>query len=82
MEDSRLEHENISYVRVQINRREEIWLEKSGWTHTSSTPGCYWMWMKEWDGKTLMVGQDTAARIQSIWDAEADERLHPEDIED
>lgn len=79
MADSRLEHRNIAYSREQLSFREKDWLRKSGWDETSSTPGCYWMWQKEWDGKTFLVSQSDAARIQGIWDSEKDYEAHPEE---
>lgn len=81
-ETERLEHRRIEYLHQRLEWREQAWLRSRGWTYTSSTPGCYWMWMKEWDGKTFLVSQDTAARIQGYWDADADAEAHPEEYED
>lgn len=36
-------------------------LRKQGWTHTSSTPGCLWLWEKKLpDGRTVLVDRGTA----------------------
>ena len=78
----RCEHRRIEYARERITDRERRWLRGNGWSETSSTPGNYWMWQKEWEGKTFLVDQETAARIQGIWDSEADYQAHPEDYED
>lgn len=72
----------IASLRRHANDAETKWLTSSGWQHTSSTPGSYWLWMKEWDGKTFLVEQATAARIQETWDRQEDARLHPEKYED
>lgn len=69
-------------MRREADDAEHKWLRDKGWSETSQTPGCYWMWLMEWGGKTLLVNQQTAARIQAIWDADEDARLHPERYED
>jgi len=50
----------------------EAHLRKNGWKHTSDTPGCYWMWEKEIDGRVFLLEFETAMRIQAH--AEAEER--------
>ena len=82
MGDSRLECRNIEWAKQQLAYREEKWLRASGWQQTCSNPGSYWMWQKDWDGKTFLVNTATAANIQSIWDSERDALAHPEDYED
>ncbi len=71
-------HARLEWRREELEREEAGWLRKSGWSYKSQTPTCHWMWLKEWDGKTFMVDQKTASRIQAHWDAEADARAHPE----
>lgn len=53
-----------------LRHEAEAHLRKSGWKHTSSTPGCYWMWEKEMDGRVFLVEFETAMRIQSHNEAE------------
>jgi hypothetical protein len=57
-------------------------LRAAGWKHTSSTPGSYWMWEKEMEGKTYLVDQATAVRIQENLDREAYAAQYPEEFED
>lgn len=40
------------------------YLMDTGWKHTSSTPGCYWMWCKKVDDVTYMVEEYMAVKIQ------------------
>lgn len=79
---SALEHEAIDYERQKLVYREEKWLEKSGWKRTCSTPGSYWMWEKDWDGKTFLIMHKEAVMFQGIWDSEADCKANPEKYED
>jgi hypothetical protein len=74
--------EKIKSDEEQIINRKLEYLTKAGWKHTSSTPGCYWMHEKEWEGKTFLVDTGTAFRIQSGWDAEKYMRAHPEEYKD
>ncbi len=46
-------------------------LRAKGWKHTSSTPGCYWMWTREIGGITYMVDLAVAIRIQRHLDEDA-----------
>lgn len=56
--------------REQLDEQAAAYLRSKGWKHTSSTPGCYWMWEREIGGRTLLVELATAVRIQSHQDAE------------
>lgn len=80
----RVTDEMYELGRIDLLREEKLhkWLESRGWRRTSATPGSFWMWFKEWDGKTFMVNDDTAERIQRHFDAEEDFRQHPEEYED
>lgn len=75
------EIDEIQRLRARADNKQNNWLVRRGWEHTSSTPGSYWMWRKEWEGKTFLVEEQTAARIQEHCDREADYQLHPEDYE-
>jgi hypothetical protein len=81
-EPTALAHEEIREERERLDYRESRWLTSRGWTYTSKTPGCYWMWQKDWDGKTFLVSQETAVRIQGIWDSDEHAKAHPEEYED
>jgi hypothetical protein len=39
-------------------------LRDNGWTYTSSTPGCVWMWTKAIDGTTYAVNTANALRME------------------
>lgn len=80
--EARLPATAIRYVRAQLDARESNWLKDRGWKYSCATPGFYWMWTREWEGKTFLVDQKTASRIQSGWDTTEDNRLHPLDYED
>lgn len=54
----------------QQDFKKDALLRKRGWQHTSSTPGCIWLWKKEIKGHGMvMVNRDTAIYI-SKWEAE------------
>jgi hypothetical protein len=72
----------IERLRSRAENKRGQWLRNRGWEYTSSTPGCYWMYRKEWEGKVFLVDEPTAARIQEHWDREKDYELHPEDYEE
>jgi hypothetical protein len=55
-----------------LRHSAEAHLRSRGRKHTSSTPGCYWMWVAEIDGQKFMVDFDVAMRVQG-W-REAKER--------
>jgi hypothetical protein len=74
--------EKIKGDEEKIIKRKREYLTRSGWKDTSSTPGCYWMYEKEWDGKTFLVDVGTAFRIQSQLDAKRYMRAHPEEYEE
>lgn len=41
------------------------YLRSHGWTYTSDTPGCHWLWRKATPkGETLLVGTELAIAIQ------------------
>lgn len=56
--------EAIDAAENNVGELRTKYLDKSGWEHTSSTPGCYWMWTKEIDGKQYMLNSDGADRFQ------------------
>lgn len=55
----------IEDKKRQIEAFEREYLQVNGWKETSSkTPGSYWMWYREWEGRTLMAHQAQAMSIQ------------------
>lgn len=77
------------YEREQLGFREAAWLRAKGWKHTSSTPGCFWLWMKTIEpphatqacpaGTVILVDQDMALTLQERMDGlEADLAAPPE----
>lgn len=47
------------------------YLNQQGWKFSSShTPGCYWMWMKEYKGNQIIVNQELALKMESILEQE------------
>lgn len=45
---------------------KEAYLRRSGWQHTSSTPGSYWMWRRKIGEVDWFVDFATAWRIQGL----------------
>jgi hypothetical protein len=43
------------------------YLRASGWEYTSSTPNCYWMWCKVWQGKQWTYHDAEAALRAEAW---------------
>ena len=60
----------VDYAEQQHDFAVALYLRTKGWKHTSDTPGSYWMWEREIDGRTLLVDQNTAALIQRHIEAE------------
>lgn len=56
--------EAIDAAESKVGELRDRYLRKSGWNHTSSTPGCYWMWVKEIEGRTYMLDSSFADRMQ------------------
>ena len=58
-------YQDIQDLRFDLSTAEAHWLRRNGWKSTSSTPGCIWLWEKEWQGKTLLVEQKFAVTLQA-----------------
>lgn len=44
--------------------RRDAFLRKYGWSATSSTPACIWMWQRTLtDGRVILADADTAVRL-------------------
>lgn len=57
-------------------------LRQAGWKHTSQTPGSYWMWEGEIDGRRCLLSQDDAARVQEHRDRTAYFEQYPDELND
>lgn len=56
--EANVRHEQITEEVGQVLRRQ-------GWSYTSSTPGCLWMWEKRLpDGRTILTDLDGAIRFE------------------
>src|SRR6185503_10384889 len=84
----------IQDAKNDLERAEHEYLRATGWSNTSSTPGCLWLWQKatpaprdERDaarspaGRIMLLSTDTALSMQRHWDEiEMDDRAYA-DIE-
>lgn len=73
-----------------VERAEHEYLRATGWTYTSETPGCLWLWQKECPkprdprsktpaGRLMLLGTKTAVSMQRHWDdIELDDRAFAE----
>jgi len=50
----------------QLGFDQDRYLREHGWNYTSNTPGCFWLWTREWDGKVLAVSKELALRMQHV----------------
>lgn len=57
--------EDADIQREHLGFRIAAYLREKGWKHTSSTPGCFWLWEKTLaDGRVVLVNQDMAIGMQ------------------
>lgn len=50
----------------ELEQLKGRYLRSRGWAYSSShTPGCYWVWRREWDGHPLMANLDFAVTLQT-----------------
>jgi hypothetical protein len=56
--------EAIDDALEKVGALKVKYLRQSGWHYTCQTPGSYWMWMKELDGKHYLLGRDDADTFQ------------------
>lgn len=71
-----------------LKRVRHEYLRATGWTYTSNTPGCLWLWIKEAppsrrkgraNSATMMLDEGTAFAMQRSWDdIELDDRAFAE----
>lgn len=57
--------DDFESARQEIEWAENKYLKEHGWVHTSDSPGCIWLWAKQWQGKILMVPRAIAISMQS-----------------
>jgi hypothetical protein len=62
----------IASAQEDIGYKINSYLRQRGWEHTSTTPGCYWMWKRTIDGVVYMVDTDAAVRIQGTFEETAE----------
>lgn len=53
-------NELLEDAEFNLKHLKDQYLVKNGWIYTSETPGCYWRWVKKWEGKTLICNDDDA----------------------
>ncbi len=80
----------IQDAKNELEHRQHEYLRATGWTYTSETPGCLWLWQKEAPkprdpksktaaGRIMLLSTDTAFAMQRHWDdIELDERAFGE----
>ena len=57
--------QEVDDMKDKMNLLLKQWLEKHGWENTSSsTPSSRWLWVKEIEGRTLMLDRDLAIEVQ------------------
>jgi hypothetical protein len=66
----------IEELRRNAEDLRDKWLRDNGWEHTSSTPGCFWMWRRG----EFFCDAATAERVQRIWTVSAYFAAHPESV--
>lgn len=79
----------IKDAENELERVQHEYLRATGWTYTSDTPGCLWLWQKETPesrrkkgapaGRVMLLDTDTAFAMQRHWDdIELDDRAFEE----
>lgn len=69
--------DDVRHEREMLEYEVDAFLRKKGWEHSSSTPGCYWLWSKEltWTNlagqkvtRYVLTDKATALSLQSAMD--------------
>lgn len=56
---------DIERAQQALDFAVEAWLRDKGWKHTSTTPGCFWLWERKLDdGRTVLVERAMAVKMQ------------------
>jgi hypothetical protein len=65
-------YDDIRIAESDLEELKSRYLRARGWKHTSTTPGCYWLWEKtlvdERGVRVALVDLDTAVRLQQHLD--------------
>lgn len=57
--------DEIESDHSSLKHESEKFMLSRGWQHTSSTPGCVWMWQKTLpDGRIILTNFSTAVDIE------------------
>lgn len=62
--------DSIKYAHECLGFEEEAFLRARGWKHTCSTPGSYWLWEREYEGRVLLVERSTALSMEAWFEAD------------
>jgi hypothetical protein len=60
-------YDGITRIEHKLNNAKNDYLRQHGWSQTSSTPGCYWMWRRSFadvNQRRLEEHQAFCARIK------------------
>jgi hypothetical protein len=55
------------YQEEMLGHRIDAFLRQRGWKYSSDTPGCYLLWQREVNGKTIMVERSMALSLERNW---------------
>jgi hypothetical protein len=61
--------DDIRDAQCELNFAIDAYLTSKGWRHTSDTPNCTWVWVKEWRGQNIWVNRATAVDMQDSMEA-------------
>jgi hypothetical protein len=68
------------HQQEMLDFRIDFFLRSRGWKYSSDTPGCYLLWQREVNGRTIMVERSMALSLERNWppagSATADEVAH------
>ena len=65
--------DDLDFEIEQLGFEKDALLRNAGWEHTSSTPGCLWLWKRKIGRETYLVNQSSAIAITN-WLKEFGER--------
>lgn len=58
-------YREIEHARMALEQAQYAYLKATGWRHTSTTPGSYWLWEKTLpDGRTALFSVSGAINAQ------------------
>ena len=59
-------YSDICFEREQLEFAEAAWLRAKGWNHTSTTPGCLWLWVRNLTWYTLELPRKPSGRFTRV----------------